>query len=414
MHILKQLVFFTGIFVVPVSLTAQNKHALIIGINDYYEDNAVKSKISLKGSVNDANAMRQLLVNKFGFKTANIDTIYNAAATRDNIIKGLENKIKQCKKGDMMVFYYSGHGLYLKNAEQKKDSIKRGLSQAMLTSDLYSYRDHFKCFLRDYTLKTYFNYFVDKQVTLTTIFDCCYSGNLAMIDPDAEEPAERTKSVTLDALVLLLVEHSENPEQLIDSITGKTSPALTVCLTNAAGAIMDTLDTDHDGVPDCKDKEKMTETGCLPVNPDGVGKCAFDNALQQTLDKFDAAELAGDNAVAPGTTGQRSFNESEVLRVAEKDSVARPSDRKNSNFLFLSATTDIQKAIEFKYKDNPVQGFFTGALIRVFDKYGVNLPADKLFELVKAEMASLRKDQHPTLYGDPARYKNNLIGIKVK
>ena len=33
------------------------------------------------------------------------------------------------------------------------------------------------------------------------------------------------------------------------------------------------LDTDDDGVPDCKDKEKITLTICQPVNEDGVGKC---------------------------------------------------------------------------------------------------------------------------------------------
>lgn len=33
------------------------------------------------------------------------------------------------------------------------------------------------------------------------------------------------------------------------------------------------LDTDGDGVPDCKDKQKVTPTECQPVDADGVGKC---------------------------------------------------------------------------------------------------------------------------------------------
>jgi len=33
------------------------------------------------------------------------------------------------------------------------------------------------------------------------------------------------------------------------------------------------LDTDGDGVPDCRDKEKITPTQCQPVDADGVGKC---------------------------------------------------------------------------------------------------------------------------------------------
>jgi outer membrane protein OmpA-like peptidoglycan-associated protein len=33
------------------------------------------------------------------------------------------------------------------------------------------------------------------------------------------------------------------------------------------------LDTDGDGVPDCKDKELITPTRCQPVDVDGVGNC---------------------------------------------------------------------------------------------------------------------------------------------
>lgn len=33
------------------------------------------------------------------------------------------------------------------------------------------------------------------------------------------------------------------------------------------------LDTDGDGVPDCRDKELITPTACQPVDADGVGKC---------------------------------------------------------------------------------------------------------------------------------------------
>lgn len=34
-----------------------------------------------------------------------------------------------------------------------------------------------------------------------------------------------------------------------------------------------TADTDGDGVPDCKDKEKLTQQKCFPVDADGVGNC---------------------------------------------------------------------------------------------------------------------------------------------
>ena len=42
------------------------------------------------------------------------------------------------------------------------------------------------------------------------------------------------------------------------------------CPVNTHGV---SLDTDGDGVPDCKDKELITPTYCQPVDADGVGKC---------------------------------------------------------------------------------------------------------------------------------------------
>src|ERR1700730_11251390 len=136
MRMVKQLVCTVGIGIFSFSMKAQNKYALLIGINDYYEVKGVKSKESLNGPVNDANAIRSLLISKFGFKNSHIDTVYNGQATRDNIIEALKQKLKQCKPGDMMVFYYSGHGVWMKNSEEENDPVKRGMNQAMLTSDL--------------------------------------------------------------------------------------------------------------------------------------------------------------------------------------------------------------------------------------------------------------------------------------
>lgn len=46
-----------------------------------------------------------------------------------------------------------------------------------------------------------------------------------------------------------------------------------------------TADTDGDGVPDCKDKEKLTLLKCFPVDADGVGSCPEPNCCD-TLKKM--------------------------------------------------------------------------------------------------------------------------------
>lgn len=410
MNALKQLIFIGCFTLFGFSMSAQNKYALLIGISDYYEEKGIKSIESLNGPVNDANAMRQLLISKFGFKPANIDTVYNAAATRSNIIDNLNKYVKKCKKDDIMVFYYSGHGVWMNNSAEATDPIKNGMSQAMLTSDLYNYRDHFKCFLRDFTLKQYFNKFVAKNVILTSIFDCCFGGNLAM--SSTEQPVADVKEKSVD-FFQLMSRLTNNSEELIDSISGISILTPAGCQVDSMGAIKDTLDSDGDGVPDCKDREKLTDMACRPVTDDGIGRCPFDSSLQKTLNRFDAAELKKDNEPASAADQARSFNAAEVLSISEKDNVARPSETKRSKFLFVSATSDVQKGFEFKDQDNVVHGLFTAAMLRVFKKYSANISIEFLLKKVQEDMDSYHKNQTLTLHADPARTKFNLTGTKL-
>lgn len=44
-----------------------------------------------------------------------------------------------------------------------------------------------------------------------------------------------------------------------------------------------TLDTDGDGVPDCKDQEKLTQKHCFPVDANGVGKCPDPECCKQIV-----------------------------------------------------------------------------------------------------------------------------------
>jgi hypothetical protein len=397
------------------AVKAQNKYALVIGINHYYEQKGVISEVSLHGSINDANSIKDLLIKKFRFKRSNIDTLYDGDATRDNIVAGLKKKLRQCKAGDVMLFYYSGHGVWMKNSDEAGDKVKMGMNQAMLTSDLYNYDDHLKCFLRDFTLKQYFNLFVDKKVILTTIFDCCFSGNLAMASRDNPLP-EQTKSVDLQALFSRLTQNASNTQILIDSISGMPIHTATGCALDSTGAVIDKTDSDGDGVPDCRDKEKFTDKGCFPVDQDGVGSCPFDYVLEQfgkTQKKYDDAEFASAKGSAAPGVGEKAFNAEAVPVIAEKDTIARPVDRKNSKFLFISGTTDLQKAVEFKDQDGVMHSFFTASILRVFHKYPASISVDELWEKIKEDMTSYHRDQNPTLYLDPTRKKYDLLGVRT-
>jgi len=411
-----QLVFVFALCTLCFSINAQNKYALIIGINNYYEEKGVVSEVSLHGSVNDANSIKSLLINKFGFKKDHLDTLYDANATRDNIIAAIKKKLRQCKPGDVMVFYYSGHGVWMKNTDEEKDPIKKGMNQAMLTSDLYNYDDHLKCLLRDFTLKEYFNLFVDKKIILTTIFDCCFSGNLARASRGVVLP-EQTKSVDLMDLLGHLTQKADNPQLLIDSIAGFSTGISKGCLIDSSGQIKDTLDSDGDGVPDCKDKQKFTDRRCFPVNQDGIGNCPADYLVEEfgkAIDNYDSVEFEKTKNSSPPGLSEKAFNATEVLTISEKDNIVRPADRKNSKFLFISGTTDLQKAVEFNDENGVRHSFFTASIMRVFNKCPANTPIDEVFQKIVDDMNSYHRNQNPTLYLDPSRKKNNLLGLALK
>ncbi|KQS41262.1 caspase family protein [Pedobacter sp. Leaf194] len=181
---------------------AQNKYAVIVGINEYYDKPGVKSaKYSLKGCVNDAISMKSLLINRFSFPKENVKTLLNAQATQKTFIDAMENILEKSKPGDVAVFFFCGHGIYTINPGNKLDFVKQGYNQAICMSDLYT--PNYECLVRDNTLKLLFNRFVQNKVTLTSILDCCYSENMSMAPPPP-------------------VYH--NPYRKVDVVTNKTVP----------------------------------------------------------------------------------------------------------------------------------------------------------------------------------------------
>ncbi|MEC4805404.1 MAG: caspase family protein [Jaaginema sp. PMC 1079.18] len=90
---------------------AQNtprKLALLVGINEYPRSDRF---FPLYGCANDVELQKNLLIARFGFNPADIVTLTDTQASRDNIIETFqEHLIKQAQTGDVVVFHFSGHG----------------------------------------------------------------------------------------------------------------------------------------------------------------------------------------------------------------------------------------------------------------------------------------------------------------
>ena len=166
-------------------LYAQNKHALLIGIDKYiYDEPAVVATLGtanavpprrwsdLRGAVNDARNMKELLVSRFGFDRDNIHTLYNEEATRDNILAAIQQYIIDIPEpGDEVFFFYAGHGSQVPNS--LSDELNK-LDETLVPTDAFFGAPD----IRDKELRKLFNNALDKDVRLTLIFDSCHSGSI--------------------------------------------------------------------------------------------------------------------------------------------------------------------------------------------------------------------------------------------
>lgn len=90
----------------------KKKLAVLVGCNYPNGPN------ELHGCINDVLAMRQLLVNRFGFEPTNIELLTDdhdhgaatAMPTGANIKKALGRMVDRAQAGDVLYFHYSGHG----------------------------------------------------------------------------------------------------------------------------------------------------------------------------------------------------------------------------------------------------------------------------------------------------------------
>lgn len=138
------------------------KKALVIG-NNY----KTTPSISLNGCINDATAMRNALVSR-GFTVEFMTDDTTPTPTGINILAGFRRLLNTARSGDVLVFYYSGHGSYVKDTDGDElngyDETIVALDPVLVTDDV----------IRDLLVNQ-----VPAGVKLYCIFDSCYSGSVS-------------------------------------------------------------------------------------------------------------------------------------------------------------------------------------------------------------------------------------------
>jgi len=163
-------------------LFAQTRHALVIGI-DQYQPAGGKSAIqpgsgrsgfaNLDGCKNDAEAMKTLLISRFGFLPGSIREVYNQEATRKRIMDEMRNIAEKAGKEDIVFIFYAGHGSQQPNSFSPENDK---MDETIVPADAWQSEISD---IRDKEQRVMYNAILSKGAKLTVILDCCHSGSMS-------------------------------------------------------------------------------------------------------------------------------------------------------------------------------------------------------------------------------------------
>jgi hypothetical protein len=177
---------------------AQEKYALIVGINDY-----PRPIPPLHGCVNDTNNVRNELIGRFGFRTGNIESLFDGSATRGRILAGIDAYAARVRRGDVFVFGYSGHGTVFPDERSEELDETRVITPRKRPPGKYDAalvpvdsRDNnsgkpWGNLILDDELYAHFKRFTDKGCLVVVISDSCHSGTLG-------RNADRVKAISTE------------------------------------------------------------------------------------------------------------------------------------------------------------------------------------------------------------------------
>ena len=158
---LKNDILYINNLVMPEIKNKNNNSALLIGINYTGTDN------ELYGCINDTNSINSFISSYNYQKVCILTDNTEKKPNRANILIEFKNLLINSKSGDVLLFFYSGHGSYILD---KNNNEKSRNDQLIITCDLNK--------ILDDELKNIIQTNLKKDVTLIALFDCCFSGSV--------------------------------------------------------------------------------------------------------------------------------------------------------------------------------------------------------------------------------------------
>lgn len=152
-------------------------HVLIVSVDDYRADIVLEGGVlfpKLRGCTGDAKKIKAYLESQSGFDLK-LKTLFDKEATKEAVVEGFQKHLGKAKKGDTVLFYYSGHGT--QEWADKEAWTSDGDGRLECLACYYDEGTKDKFLLADKELRFLIKGLSDKGAHVVALFDCCHSGD---------------------------------------------------------------------------------------------------------------------------------------------------------------------------------------------------------------------------------------------
>lgn len=164
------------------------RRALLIGVQDYQHIS------KLGGCVNDARLMESVLRNRFDF--THCTRLENEQATRSGVLAAFETFAQETQPGDVVVFYFAGHGSQVTDREGDEPS---GLDSTLMPFDTKGKfgTPEENLDITDDEIFLWLERLTAKTSAITVIVDACHSGTITR-DAEFDAPGFTVRGLPPD------------------------------------------------------------------------------------------------------------------------------------------------------------------------------------------------------------------------
>ncbi|MFN9098074.1 MAG: caspase domain-containing protein [Gemmatimonadaceae bacterium] len=168
---------------------AGTRRALLIGVQEY------RHISNLGGCVNDARLMESVLRNRFDF--THCTRLENEEATRAGILLALDTLAEETRPGDVVVFYFAGHGSQRVDREGDEPS---GFDSTLMPVDTWGKfgTPEQNLDITDDEIFLWLERLAAKTSAITVIVDACHSGTITR-DAEFDVPGFAVRGLPPDS-----------------------------------------------------------------------------------------------------------------------------------------------------------------------------------------------------------------------